>query len=371
LTDTTRIAVAFGGPSPEHDVSILTGLQAGREMAGSGQDVVGLYWSKTGDWYRVEPTLEAPDFIDGVPARAEALRLVVGEGGGFATIGRLGKGRPLDIDVVVNCCHGGPGEDGTLQSALDLAGVAYTGPSVSGAALGMDKLAFAGLVAGAGIPALPRVALVPGTTDVGFPGPYIVKPRFGGSSIGVDVVEDLATAIARLSANPHLRRGAVLEPFRPDLFDLNVAVRTWPETSLSAIERPLRSASSSEILGYRDKYVAGEGMAGASRELPASLSPGLAEHLRRHAVTLVALADVRGVARVDFLSDGEALYMNEINTVPGSLARHLFVDPPLLFSTLLADMVEEARRRPTARYSADGADGTVLRSAGAIAAKLG
>lgn len=388
MTDTPRIAVAFGGPSPEHDVSILTGLQAARGLAAGDTEVTCLYWSKSGDWHRVDASLEAAAFVEGVPRGADSLSLVTGAdaaGGGprgFVTSGRMGRARALDIDVVVNCCHGGPGEDGTLQGALDLAGLAYTGPGVAGAALGMDKLAFGAVVTAAGIPSLPRAALEPpatGTADtagtgvepgVGFDGPYIVKPRFGGSSIGVEVVEDLPTARARLGANPHLRRGAVLEPFRSDLFDLNVAVRTWPEPQLSAIERPLKSGSASEILGYADKYVGGEGMASAPRELPAALKPDVADALRRHARSVIELAQVRGVARIDFLSDGEALYLNEINTIPGSLARYLWVDPPLEFGELLGALVDEARSRPTARHSATGADGTVLRGAGSIAAKL-
>ena len=132
-----------------------------------------------------------------------------------------------------------------------------------------------------------------------------MKPRFGGSSIGIDVVEDLATASARLTANPHLRFGAVVEPYRPDLSDLQIAVRTWPSLELSAIERPIRASGAADILDYRDKYVAGEGMAGARRELPAQIPPELE---RRSAdggrARSPALAAVRGVARIDFLSDG-------------------------------------------------------------------
>ncbi|MHB8594905.1 MAG: D-alanine--D-alanine ligase family protein, partial [Acidimicrobiales bacterium] len=304
MTDTARIAVAFGGPSPEHDVSILTGLQTGRELAAAGRDVTGLYWSKTGDWYRVAPTLEASAFIDGVPRAAEQARLAAAGGGGFTTAGRIGRSRAMAIDVVVNCCHGGPGEDGTLQGALDLAGIAYTGPDVAGASLGMDKLAFAGVLSAAGLPSLPRVSLHAGSAGIGFPGPYIVKPRYGGSSIGVEVVQDIGTALARLPANPHLRRGAVVEPFRPDLFDLNVAVRSWPDAELSAIERPLRPGGSSEILGYADKYVGGEGMASAPRQLPAIVDSALADDLRAAARAVIELAEVRGVARIDFLSDG-------------------------------------------------------------------
>ena len=377
---TARVAVAFGGPSPEHDVSILTGLQAGRELSGAGRDVTGLYWAKTGDWFRVEASLEAADFVEGVPRGAQTLQFVAGgDGAGFvAGAGRLGRTRPLPLDVVVNCCHGGPGEDGTLQAALDLAGLAYTGPGVAGAALGMDKLAFAGMAQAAGLPVLPRVLLLRedggdragGGDGIDFPGPYILKPRFGGSSIGIEVVADLPTARARLDANPHLRRGAVVEPYRGDLFDLNVAARTWPRPELSAVERPLRSTTSAEILGYADKYVGGEGMASAPRQLPAELVPSLDAALHDVARAVVRLADVRGVARIDFLSDGDALFVNEVNTVPGSLARYLWVDPTLPFIELLDALIGEALESTSAHYSAAGADGAVLRSAGGIAGKL-
>ena len=102
-------------------------------------------------------TLEAKDYVTGVPAKAEAVDLLARPGGGFVgEAGRFGKRRELDIAAVVNCCHGGPGEDGSLQAALDLAGVRYTGPGAAGAALGMDKLAFGGAIAAAGLPSLPR-----------------------------------------------------------------------------------------------------------------------------------------------------------------------------------------------------------------------
>ncbi len=372
------VAVIFGGPSPEHDVSVLTGLQAARGLGAGPGGAVGsgrlraLYWSKTGDWYEVDPALEAEAFLEGVPRGATRLQLNAVPGGGFAEQGgRLGRSRPIDIDAALVCCHGGPGEDGTLQAILDLTDIRYTGPTVAGAALGMDKLAFGAVVSAAGLPTLPRVLLVPDGDPPPFDGPFIVKPRFGGSSIGIDVVQDLATARARLSANAHLAYGAVVEPYRPDLTDLQVGVRTWPTVELSAVERPIRASGSTDILDYRDKYVAGEGMAGANRELPAQISSELEKGLRVAAERIAALAGVRGVARIDYLSDGEQFVVNEINTIPGSLARYLWVAPTLPFATLLGDLLAEACQRPTHAYSAAGADGTVLRSAGSIAGKLG
>jgi D-alanine-D-alanine ligase len=370
----SEVAVIFGGPSPEHDVSVLTGLQAARELPKAGADrVKALYWTKTGEFFEVDPGLEAEAFLEGVPRGATALRFTVGaDGGFFSEGGRLGRPRKLPVDVAVVCCHGGPGEDGTLESALDLAGVAYAGPSVAGAALGMDKLSFSGVMAAAGLQVLPRLELTEQLAEVPFEGPYIVKPRFGGSSIGIDVVADLATARARLAANPHLRRGAVLEPFRDDLYDLQVAVRSWPGLQSSAVERPLKSAASAtgEILAYTDKYVGGEGMASAPRQLPAEIDASLTDHLRATACRVGSLCQLRGVARVDFLSDGSTAWVNEINTIPGSLARYLWIDPPLSFAGLLGDLLAEAAARPSHAYSAAGADGTVLRSASSIASKL-
>ncbi|HUP69072.1 MAG TPA: hypothetical protein VM142_04570 [Acidimicrobiales bacterium] len=353
-------AVLFGGPSPEHDVSILTGLQAARALGA----VHTVYWDKAGAFWEVDSGLEAGAFADGVPRKSGQLRLVPGEG-------LVGRRRPLEISAVLNCCHGGPGEDGTIQAALDLAGLAYTGPNLAGAALGMDKLAFGNVVTAAGLPSLPRVALS-AERPPPFPGPYIVKPRFGGSSIGIDVVADATVAAARLQANPHLRAGAVVEPYREDAVDLNVAVRSWPALEQSAIEKPLRrGAGGGEILGYGDKYLGGEGMVSAPRELPAELPAPTEAKVRELAAEVAGLAGLRGLARIDFLLTGGELYVNEINTIPGSLSKYLWVAPAIPFRQLLTDLLDEAARRPTTHWTAAGADGTALRSASSIASKLG
>ena len=363
--------VLFGGPSPEHDISILTGLQALRELDRADKGTQGIYWTKTGSYYSVANDVEAEAFLDGVPKGSSELSLRLGDGGGFFTSGgRMARERRLDLDAIVLATHGGPGEDGTLQGALDLAGLNYTGPTVAGAALGMDKWSFGSLMAQAGLPTLPRALLASDTTSLPFDGPYILKPRFGGSSIGIDVVADLETARARITANPHLVNGCVVEPYREDLTDLQIALRTYPSLSLSAIERPLRRSVGAEILNYRDKYVGGEGMVSAPRELPAQLTSEQGEEIVRYVRRIAELCLVRGVARLDFLASDSELYVNEINTIPGSLAKYLFIEPPLEFATLLGDMLREARERPAHRYSAAGADGLVLRTAGSIAAKL-
>ena len=372
----SQTVVVFGGPSPEHDVSVLTGLQAARALLrlGDRSSISAVYWSKDAQFFAVAADLEAEAFMSGVPPKAIPLHMVAEPGVGFVpAASKLGRARPIDVDVVVNCCHGGPGEDGTLSAVFDLVGMHHAGPSVAGAALGMDKLAFAAAAASIGLPTLPRALLTPKGCGIDFAGPYIVKPRFGGSSIGIDVVADLDTARARLLANVHLRRGAIIEPYRSDLFDLNIAVRTWPELSLSAIERPSRrpEGAAGAILGYAEKYVAGQGMAGAPRQVPADIPSELDQELRVLAARVAEVAVVRGVARIDFLSDGQALFVNEINTIPGSLAKYLWVDPVIDFAQLLESMIAEAKAVPGAQYSSAGADGSVLSAAGGIAGKLG
>ena len=344
-----RVGVIFGGPTPEHDVSILTGLQASRGLTGAPGvgEVHALYWTKSGEWYEVAGATEAAGFVDGVPAGSLPLKLQVGPGGGFVAKrgGRFGgKDEAIELDALLICCHGGPGEDGVLQGALDLTGIPYTGPTAVGAALGMDKLAFAALAVYAGLPALPRVPLSEASVDPGFEPPYILKPRYGGSSIGVEVVADLATARARLKVNPHLRRGAVIEPYHEQLFDLQLAARPWPELQLSAIERPLRTRTGGEILGYLDKYSGREGMSSAPRELPAQISPELERRVKELAPQVAALFGLRGVARLDFLSDGEEVFLNEVNTIPGSLARYLWIDPPLPFADVAARTARRGHR---------------------------
>lgn len=370
------VGVVFGGPSPEHDVSVVTGLQAAHALLDRGTEVVALYWTKTGDWASVDPRSETTDLAGGVPAGAEELELALGRKGGFVRRKRLGGRTVVPLDVVVNCCHGGPGEDGSLQSALDLAGVRYTGPCKRSAALAMDKLAFGAFAQLHGLKSLPRVSCT--LEDVAtpdwappFPAPYIAKPRYGGSSIGIEVVKDDESLRALVEHSAHLRDGVVVEPYLEDADDLNVAIRAFPRLEISAVERPLRGEASSCFLSFEDKYAGSEGMAGAPRELPASLPGEMAAEIVRSAGIVGRHLPVRGVVRLDFLRDGSDLYVNEVNSIPGSLAKYLWIAPPRPFHELLADLVEEARRLPTYRPSTEGANGELLRRAGSIAAKLG
>ena len=357
----SELAVVFGGPSPEHDISVLTGLQAARILSESGGGVIGIYWAKTGRWYEVDPTLEAAAFADGPPAKAKELRFVAEPGAGW-----VAKKKSLEIERVLLCCHGAPGEDGTLQGALDLVGVRYSGPDAASSSLGMDKLAFGAVVAGAGLPSLPRVLVVPDVVPA-FDGPYIVKPRFGGSSIGIEIVDDYDTALALVRTSPHMTRGGVAEPYLEGSRDLNMAIRTYPELQLSAIEAP----ESEGFYGYEEKYLSGGGLEGSQRALPAVLPADMEATMRSAATTVARLAGVRSMARLDFLERAGEVWVNEINTIPGSLSLYLWVDPAISKRQLVLDLVSELDTVKPRQFSTAGATGVALKSAAAIAKKLG
>ena len=357
----SQIAVVFGGPSDEHDISILTGLQVLHAL----DDVVGIYWTKTGGWYQVGSDLEARDFVDGVPQRSRELSFSAAPGDGF----RL-KRKSMDVRTVFVACHGGPGEDGTLQGLFDLAGLRYTGPGQAASALGMDKLAFGAAMASAGLKTLPRALVAVGDEPrPDFDGPFIVKPRFGGSSIGIEVADDWETVLALKQTSSFFDQGAVVEPFLGSSRDLQLAVRTYPSLEVSAIEEPARDVDG--IYSYDQKYLAWGGEVSSGRELPARLDPALKSQVEDAARRVAKAASLRGICRIDFLERDGDLYLNEVNTIPGSMSTYLWIEPLIERAVLFADMVAEGESTPTRVFSVAGSDGTALRSAGTIASKLG
>jgi D-alanine-D-alanine ligase len=364
LVAVTSIAVVFGGPSPEHDISILTGLQAARLLARDGATPICLYWTKTGDWVKVPAELEAVAFTEPTVPGSTPVELAVP--GGFSEKGRL-RAKPLEIDVVINCCHGGPGEDGALVALLQLAGLRVTGPHPEASALAMDKLATAATAAALGIPTMTTVPVTAATKEISLDTPWVVKPRFGGSSIGVQVgVEDVETARALAAKGPF-----VAQRYLDGWHDVNVSVRAHPSLQVTPAEKPARIGGA--IYDYRSKYLGGrDGMESAQRELPAALPPSIREEIERCAEVLLLGFGLTGVPRIDFLWDGaDGLVFCEVNSIPGALGLYLWDAAGVPRVQVLRDMVAEALAGPVRRPQwAATSDGAALRVAGNIAAKL-
>lgn len=366
-------AVVFGGPSPEHEISILTGLQAERVLLEGGDDVLPIYQAANGAWFLVPQRSEAGDFLTGAPTGSKELDVVLSGAPGFYPKKGLGK-KPLDIEAALLCFHGGLGEGGGAAAVFSFLDIPATGSSVFAGAVGMDKLAFGGLMASAGIPSLPREALSD-VREPRFPGPFIVKPRFGGSSIGIEIVNDSQTARAVAQSSAHLQTGAVVEPYRPELIDLNISFRTFPALEVTDLERPLRAeGESTGLYSYKEKYLAGHagaGLANAPREFPAQAPPAIHEAAAQLATAVAEVTRLRGVVRVDLLWDEASgdLFVNEVNSIPGALSLYLWA-PKHSAQTILRDCLAEARDHPEIFPQSGFGQGVALRAAGGIAGKL-
>lgn len=367
-------AVVFGGPSPEHEISILTGLQAERVLTGAGDSVHPIYWAPSGEWFLVPNGTEASDYLEGAPKGSKPLEVRLSPDPGFAAKKSFGSG-VLDIDAALLCFHGGTGEGGGAAAIFDAMGVPATGSTLFAGAVGMDKLAFGGLMEASGIPTLPRRA-VSATAEPGFAGPYIVKPRFGGSSIGIEIADDLATARALAQSSPHLKNGAVLEPYRPNLVDLNIGFRTFPTLEVTDLEKPLRAGGESALYTYAEKYLAGgtgseAGLSSAPREFPANYPAPIHEKAADLARAVADVTRLSGIVRVDLLLDEKSseLFVNEVNSIPGALSLYLWA-PKHPALTVLRDALTEARDRRVVFPQAGHGGGVALRAAGGISAKL-
>lgn len=374
MASTAPWAVVFGGPSPEHEISILTGLQAERVLTAAGHAVVPIYWAPTGEWFRVPAATEAKDYLEGAPAGSTPLEVRVSGEHGIYRRKAFGAER-IEIEAALLCLHGGVGEGGGAAAVFSLLGIPATGSTLFAGAVGMDKLAFGGLMHAAGIPSLPREA-VSTLVEPSFAGPYIVKPRFGGSSIGIEIADDIDAARALAATSIHLRTGAVLEPYRPALVDLNIAFRTYPNLEITPLEKPLRGDTGSALYSYAEKYLAGgagsdAGLTSAPREFPAEVPDAVAARARELAERVAEVTRLTGIVRVDLLLDettGE-LFVNEVNSIPGALSLYLWA-PLQPAATVLIDALTEARDRRVVFAQAGFGGGAALRAAGGIAGKL-
>jgi len=356
-----NIAVIIGGPSSEHDISILTGLQSARILSKDNKISI-LYWSKDNNWYLLEPNLESKDFIDDEKILKKPIELRVNGDSGFYL-----KKKKLDFDVFLNSCHGGPGEDGTLQSLLEILRVKYTGPKVVSAQICMDKYVFYTTMKEKGLPVLHK-DLVNSKEKVTFQGPYILKPRFGGSSIGVEVVNDYESVLKIIESSDLYAQGAVIEKYLENSEDILIGVKNYPSFNVSEIEKPIKNDT---LFSYSEKYLENGGLEGSKRELPANIDEDKKNKIISYVEKINSIIPTRGIFRYDFLLDNEDIYINEINSIPGSHALYLWQNLNKSKYELLNDIVDEAHSEEINTWITTGSDGLALKSAKDIQSKLG
>ncbi len=388
-TNQLNVGVALGGVAPEHEVSIISALQAAAALDRDRYTPVPLYIAKDGTWYTGEALLnvdryaELDDLLDdAVPVALAPTphgRLELIEHREAGAVERLTQPpRRWSVDVMLLGLHGGAGEDGGIQGLCETFNVPYTSTGVFGSALGMDKVMSKRICEQAGIPVVDFVSfredewayreeegLDRCEEAIGYP--MVVKPARCGSSIGIARVEDRAELDAAVEDAFRYDGKVIVERAVDELREINCSVLgDVHEATPSVLEEP-KPSDDDEVLTFQDKYMREDGdgakeggaksaseepggMASQDRIVPAPLSDERTERIRDLAVRLFHLFECAGVVRIDFMIDESRqssgqLYFNEINTIPGSFSFYLWEPSGVPFDELVDRLVEIARRR--------------------------
>ena len=361
----TRVAVMFGGKSVEHEVSVISGIQAIMSMDQEKYEVIPVYLTKKNEMYVGEETgkIEAYKDIPGLLSKSQRV-ILVNEDDHIVLmpypVKLFGK-KGIEVDIAFPIVHGTNVEDGALQGYLKTIGIPFVGCDVTASALGMDKYASKVVLKENGVPVLDGYCFT--TSDyaeidsildkvekeIGYPA--IVKPVDLGSSVGISVARNRSELTNSIDDAFLYARKIIIEHAITKLREINCAVLgDENEAVASECEEPLHTK---DILSYEDKYVSNakgsgsKGMASVSRKIPAELSPEKRKEVQELAVKSFQKLGCNGVARIDFMIDEEngKLYFNEINTIPGSLAFYLWEPVGISYPELLDRMIQLALKR--------------------------
>ncbi|MBO5317671.1 MAG: D-alanine--D-alanine ligase [Oscillospiraceae bacterium] len=365
-----NVAVLFGGKSVEHEISVISALQAMEHLNRQTYEVIPVYITKQGKLYTGEALMNIENFKD-LPKLLKSCRQVILTNENDRVVMqeyppkfRL-KQKSTVIDVALPIVHGTNVEDGALQGYLRTLGVPFAGCDVLASAVGMDKHVAKLVFRDAGIPVLDcrcflrssyqaEEAAVVEAAEEAFSYPVIVKPVNLGSSVGITKAKNRQELEEALDLAFRFASKVLVERAIENLREINCAVLgDIYEAEASECEEPLNAT---DILSYEDKYMAGgkgakgqgsKGMASLARKIPADLSPELREEIRVMAVKAFQALGGNGVARIDFMIDTaqDKVYLNEINTIPGSLGFYLWKPVGISYPQLLDRLIKLALKR--------------------------
>ncbi len=353
-----RVGILFGGRSAEHEVSLRSAQSIMQAMDRDKYELVPIGVSKAGEWRRLEAgALEGPAQTLVLEGKRVAL-LPHPENQSLVPLdnGAGGEGGPQKpLDVVFPVMHGPLGEDGTVQGLLELADIAYVGSGVLGSAVGMDKAAMKALFLQRRLNITPyRVFLrkrwqddsqaVQAECEAAFAYPWFVKPANLGSSVGISKVHHASELGPAMDEAARYDRKLVVEAAVAHVREIEVSVMGNDEPLASVVGEILPSH---EFYDYESKY-----LDEATRLIiPADLPESVANRVREIAVEAFLALDCAGLARVDFLIDGETLeiYLSEVNTMPGfttvSMYPKLWEASGIPYPELIDKLIELAMER--------------------------
>ncbi len=329
------IAVFFGGQSTEHDISCITGVLTANAVDYYKYKVVPIFVSRDGKWFTGEVLKDISFYSSPNLKKLKAVTITAGDNTLYEV--KRGKLKKLEnIACAINCMHGEKGEDGSLYGVLSLSGIAVVGSGITASGVAIDKVATKQALNGIKVKTLPYL-LVSDDKDLDkaekkFGYPMIVKPVTQGSSIGVNKVSDRRQLEKSVLKAKKFDDRIIVEKCAENFFEINVAVYKGEKgLVVSLCEMP---KTKSEFLTFEDKYISGE------REFPAPISESLSNKIRSIAKKLYIELNFSGVIRVDFIVSGGEVFVNEINSVPGSMAYYLFYENIKGYTYMLTDMIE-------------------------------
>ena len=376
-----NLAVLFGGKSVEHEVSVISAVQAMASINKEKYNVIPVYMTKGNEFYTGEKLFDINAFKDIPALLRECTECIFVRSEGKVQLIRhkmkkFGSNLISDVDVAFPIVHGTNVEDGALQGYLHTLDLPYVGCDVLASAVGMDKYVMKILLKEAGFPVLDccrfssfeldRIDECIAQVEEKFGYPVIVKPINLGSSVGISRADDKDGLRRSMEEAFDFSDRILVEPAVTQLKEINCSVVGDTESAEASVcEEPIQ-ASDDEILSYKTKYVGGgksgggsKGMATLKRKIPAEITPAQDEFIRKTAVDAFRHLGCNGVCRIDFMIDmaTDKVYINEINTIPGSLAFYLWEPKGVKYTELLERLINLAlkryREREKINYSFD------------------
>lgn len=334
-----KVGVIFGGRSVEHDVSIITAhIPIIQSLKASGQfDVWPIYIAKNGSWYS-HPAMGNLEFFkrsdfDKYLAKQKKIQLLFDRGLKIVWPAVISK--IVNIDIVFPAMHGTFGEDGSLMGLLRMANVPFVGCDLSASAVCMDKALTKQILCSQAIPIVPYVWFTKADWEADkfkieqkiaeLKWPLFVKPVHLGSSIAVSKVRKQSELENAIEVAFHYDDKVLVEESIENLIEATLPIIGYKKLQLAQIERPLNKT---EFFNFSDKYLSenkkGAGVNNEYSEIPANIDKNLAEQIKELGIKVYRILGCFGISRIDFLIDGssEKIYVNEVNTLPGSLYYH-------------------------------------------------
>ncbi|MBD5217208.1 MAG: D-alanine--D-alanine ligase [Bacteroidales bacterium] len=363
----TNVAVFFGGRSVEHEISVISALQAINAFDKEKYEIIPVYITKQGRWFTGDNLLDIRNYKDLKTLTDNATEVFMRpEYGDYnlykAETGRFMKRNPVvaSLHVAIPVLHGTNGEDGIFEGLLETIGIPFAGCNTLASANGMDKITMKMILRECGIPVVDYVwftdkewfkrreeILDEVESKLGYP--VIVKPANLGSSVGIGKASDRRELAEKITNAEKFSQRIIVEHMIEDLKEINCSVLGDADDHQSSVcEEPIKSG---DFLSYEDKYMGGTktnaGMQSSEKRIPADLPGNVSETIRKMAGDTFRALSCHGVSRIDVMIDrkDDAIYVNEINTIPGSLSFYLWEASGISFSGLMDKLVELALRR--------------------------